>query len=53
MTNVIKNGVVMGCRDENQLAAFLNNGWKIVEEKKATHKETGEPKKSGRPKKEQ
>lgn len=51
MTNVTKNGVVMGCRDENQLTAFLNSGWKIVEEKKATKAE--EPKKAGRPKKEQ
>lgn len=50
-TNVIRDGVVMGCRDDNQLAAFLNSGWEIVKEKKAMPK-TEEPKK-GRPKREQ
>lgn len=28
MTKVIKDGIVMVARDGNQLAAFLNNGWK-------------------------
>jgi len=51
MTNVTKNGVVMGCQNEAHLAAFLNSGWEIVKEKKAMPK-TEEPKK-GRPKKEQ
>lgn len=36
MTEVVKNGIRMAARDGNQLAAFLNNGWKIVEEKKST-----------------
>lgn len=26
---------VMGCQDSNQLAAFLNSGWTLVEEKEA------------------
>lgn len=51
MTNVTKNGVVMGCQDDNQLAAFLNNGWEIVKEKKAMPKT--EESKKGKPKKEQ
>ena len=29
---VEKNGIKMTARDKNQLAAFLNNGWKIKEE---------------------
>ena len=33
MTNIEKNGVVMAARDNHQLAAFLNNGWKIMEER--------------------
>lgn len=36
MTEVVKNGIRMAARDGNQLAAFLNNGWKIAEEKKST-----------------
>jgi len=51
-TNVTKDGVVMGCRDDNQLAAFLNSGWKIVDEK-ATPKKEEPVRKAGRPKKEQ
>lgn len=35
MTEVVKNGIRMAARDGNQLAAFLNNGWKIAEEKKS------------------
>ena len=33
---VVKNDVEMTARDKNQLAAFLNNGWKIKEEVPAT-----------------
>ena len=33
MTYVERNGVVMAARDEHQLAAFLNNGWKLKEKK--------------------
>lgn len=29
MTEIIKDGVVMAARDNHQLAAFLNNGWKV------------------------
>lgn len=36
MTEVVKNEIRMAARDGNQLAAFLNNGWKIAEEKKST-----------------
>lgn len=31
MTEVIKDGVRMAARDGNQLAAFLNNGWSVVD----------------------
>ncbi len=31
MTKVTKGNIVMVARDENQLAAFLNNGWKKIE----------------------
>jgi hypothetical protein len=33
MTKVVKDGITMVARDKNQLAAFLNNGWKETEEK--------------------
>lgn len=33
MTKVVKDGITMVARDKNQLAAFLNNGWKEMEEK--------------------
>ena len=33
---VEKNKIEMTVRDKNQLAAFLNNGWKIKEEVPAT-----------------
>lgn len=33
MTKVEKDGIMMVARDKNQLAAFLNNGWKEMEEK--------------------
>ena len=33
MTKIVKNGAFMVARDGNQLAAFLNNGWKIDESK--------------------
>lgn len=35
MTEVVKNGIRMAARDSNQLAAFLNNGWKVEETKEA------------------
>ena len=35
MVTVEKNGVKMTAKDENQLAAFLNNGWKKVETEKS------------------
>ena len=31
MVTVEKNGVKMTAKDKNQLAAFLNNGWKKIE----------------------
>jgi hypothetical protein len=33
MTRVSKDNTFMAVRDSNQLAAFLNNGWNIVEDK--------------------
>lgn len=33
MTKIVKDGASMVARDGNQLAAFLNNGWKIDESK--------------------
>ena len=51
MTYVEKEGVVMGCHDVNHLAAFLNNGWKVVE--KEAPKSAEPAKRAGRPKKEQ
>lgn len=34
MVKVTKDGMTMAVRDNNQLAAFLNNGWKKVAEEK-------------------
>lgn len=34
MVKVTKDGMTMAVRDNNQLAAFLNNGWKKVTEEK-------------------
>lgn len=34
MVKVTKDGMTMAVRDINQLAAFLNNGWKKVAEEK-------------------
>ena len=34
MTKIVKDGAVMVARDGNQLAAFLNNGWKASDENK-------------------
>lgn len=34
MAKVTKDGMTMEVRDNNQLAAFLNNGWKKVTEEK-------------------
>lgn len=31
MALVIKDGIIMGCRDNTQLAAFLSCGWKVYE----------------------
>ena len=68
MILVTKNGYRMGVNDDNQLAAFLNSGWKKVEAvaestpavkeeapKVAEPKQPNKPvaKRSGRPKKEQ
>jgi hypothetical protein len=36
MTRVSKDNVFMAVRDEHQLAAFLNNGWTVVEDKTST-----------------
>lgn len=33
MTKVEKNGIKMIAKDGNQLAAFLNNGWEVVDSK--------------------
>ena len=35
MVTVEKNGIKMTAKDKNQLAAFLNNGWKQVESGKS------------------
>lgn len=41
MTKVIKNGTTMVARDRHQLAAFINNGWSVVnEETVAVEQET-------------
>lgn len=37
MIKVEKNGVTMVARDKNQLAAFLNNGWKEEKESSTTY----------------
>lgn len=45
MTKVVKDGIAMVAKDKNQLAAFLNNGWKeVTEEKlgKVSDNESGE-----------
>ena len=42
MTYVEKNGVVMAARDEHQLAAFINNGW-LLKENKAEEKPVEKP----------
>lgn len=34
MVKVTKDGMTMAVRDNNQLAAFLNNGWQKVAEEK-------------------
>lgn len=34
MVKVTKDGMIMAVKDINQLAAFLNNGWKKVTEEK-------------------
>lgn len=34
MVKVTKGGMTMAVRDNNQLAAFLNNGWQKVAEEK-------------------
>lgn len=39
MTKIVKDGASMVARDGNQLAAFLNNGWKIDESKQPTIKD--------------
>ena len=48
MVTVEKNGVKMTAKDDNQLAAFLNNGWKKVEAEKSTS--TGAGKTQNKPK---
>lgn len=42
---VEKNGIKMRAKDDNQLAAFLNNGWKKVEDDKGEEvsKQTQDP----------
>lgn len=40
MTKVVKDGITMVARDKNQLAAFLNNGWKKVLDAKQEQKES-------------
>ena len=35
MTVLVKDGIRMAVRDGNHLAAFLNNGWKVDDSKKA------------------
>ncbi len=42
MSKVKKDGITMVARDKNQLAAFLNNGWKKVAEEKSADKEISE-----------
>ena len=34
MIKVVKNNIVMKLRDDNQLVAFINNGWQILEQEK-------------------
>lgn len=43
MSKVEKDGIVMVARDKNQLAAFLNNGWKKVADKNADERPVENP----------
>lgn len=36
MIAVTKDGIIMGCQDEIQLAAFLSSGWTICKEEAAS-----------------
>lgn len=38
MVRMQKDGVVMAALDNNQLAAFLNNGWSEIQESRETDK---------------
>ncbi len=43
MSKVEKDGIVMVARDKNQLAAFLNNGWKKIADEKTADEQTEVP----------
>lgn len=46
MVTVEKNGIKMTAKDNNQLAAFLNNGWEVKKEPEKPINPTMEYKKS-------